>query len=119
MGWEERNGNYYYYRKVRVEGTVKSKYVGRGPFAEAIAEIDQLQREKRRMEQLSRKKRRECMQKQVRAVEKARRVVRMIRDATFLANGYHNHKGQWRKRRGATNRSAHEGASEDHEADGN
>lgn len=37
MGWELRRGEYYYYRKIRESGHVRSKYFGRGDRAEAAA----------------------------------------------------------------------------------
>ncbi len=40
MGWEERNGSYYYYKKTKVDGKVLSEYIGRGEFAEIISQID-------------------------------------------------------------------------------
>ncbi len=46
MGWKTRNGSRYYYKKVRIEGKVKSVYLGKGEKAqEEIAQQPQAQKE--------------------------------------------------------------------------
>jgi len=114
MGWEERNGSWYYYRKKRINGTVQSEYVGSGPFAEALSRLDQIEQEKRREKAYRRKLKREEMQEEIRMVEEARRVARQVRDAALLASGYHNHKGTWRKRHGNESQSPNEKAGPAH-----
>ena len=100
MGWEERNGSRYYYRKKRINGTVQSEYVGDGPFAEALARLDQIEQERRQEKKYRRQQKREEMKQEIRMVEEARRATRQIRDAALLSSGYHNHKGKWRKHHG-------------------
>jgi len=65
MGWEERRGRKYFYRKRRNGGRVVSEYLGAGPDA----------------------------------VDQACHLIRTLVDAVLLLNGYHTHKGQWRKKR--------------------
>jgi hypothetical protein len=40
MAWERRHGQFYYYRKVREQGRVRSLYLGRGAQAQAAALAD-------------------------------------------------------------------------------
>lgn len=40
MGFENRNGNRYYYRKTRAGNRVKSAYVGKGELPDLFAELD-------------------------------------------------------------------------------
>jgi hypothetical protein len=47
MGWEQRRGRSYYYRKVRVRGRVRSKYVGSGIVAQLCAGDDEDKRRDR------------------------------------------------------------------------
>ena len=98
MGWEERNGNRYYYQKERRGGKVVSVYVGRGELARLVAQMDR----GRRLEREQKRQRFETMKEEllrqrdrVREVQKA---IRALERATLLRNGYHTHKGQWRKR---------------------
>ena len=48
MGWEQRGGRSYYYRKGREGGQVCSKYVGIGILAQICAKNDQHERRDRR-----------------------------------------------------------------------
>ena len=47
MGWEDRNGRSYYYRKERDGTRVKSVYVGRGETAGLIAQFEGMQSDER------------------------------------------------------------------------
>jgi len=44
MALEERNGNYYYYKKERDGNRVVSKYYGKGELASLIAQMDEIER---------------------------------------------------------------------------
>lgn len=50
MAIEERNGNYYYYKKEREGKRVISKYYGRGELADLLAQMDEFGREHKRLE---------------------------------------------------------------------
>ena len=97
MGWEKRGKRLYYYRKIRSGKQVVSEYVGAGSCAELISDQDdfrrQLERAKRRQEQTDRKAQRQ----QERQVRNLARQIRALTAAVLLANGFHSHKGQWRK----------------------
>ena len=99
MTWEDRNGQKYYYRRRRVDGRVKAEYLGRGPFPETLARLDEAERERALLHA-------ERM-KQLRAIDQA--IDREVRDATQqiqqLASilledeGLHQPKGTWRRKR--------------------
>ena len=97
MGWEERNGKRYYYRKRRIGNRVVSEYVGGGEIGDLVAELDAIERRERRAERAA------CLEERNHDLEIARgidavgdRVLALTR-AVLLANGYHTHKGQWKK----------------------
>jgi hypothetical protein len=52
MAWEKRGNGLYYYRKRREGQRVISEYIGAGEFAQAIATLDALDRERRLLEWL-------------------------------------------------------------------
>ena len=98
MGWENRNGSEYYYRKNRVGKHVYSEYVGTGLLAEWVAEQDDLCREQQRQERLvweSMKAEEKKMDSELESVEK---LTRSLLRAYLLLAGFHPHKGQWRRR---------------------
>ena len=101
MGWEKRGNKSYYYRKRRVNGRVCSEYVGRGAIAQISVEIIQ-------NDQRDRKTGREairCVQQDEKAIDRqlatAEAAIYAITDAKLSAEGYHKHKGQWRRRHGS------------------
>ena len=99
MEWERRGNRRYYYRKRRIGDKVDSEYVGRGPLAELLAEEDECERQSRIAEQ----RRKQAARAEVKAIDDELDdygdMVRTLTRAVLLANGYHPHKGQWRKKR--------------------
>lgn len=102
MGWELRNGSPYYYRKKRVNGRVVSEYLGTGLIAEIHANDDaaahcereqarQLERQLRHAEQLTEQQ-----------LDTAEQAIEPITAAYLIAAGFHKHRGQWRKKRHAS-----------------
>jgi hypothetical protein len=99
MGWEDRNGNAYYYRKRREGKRVVSEYVGNGLIAQIAQVTDMEERaeiENKRAELREQKELAQVIDSQVNKVEQYARVI--TRGHLLLA-GYHTHKAQWRKRR--------------------
>ncbi len=47
MALEERNGNYYYYRKEREGNRIVSKYYGKGELASLVAQMDEIERQEK------------------------------------------------------------------------
>jgi len=96
MSWEQRKQRgRYYYRTRRRNGKIIREYYGNGPAAEKAAAEDAragVEREAWRQTKL-----------EVANVESAVSVFvqrcEELLEATMLAAGLHNHKGEWRKRR--------------------
>lgn len=103
MAWERRSESDYYYRKYRLGERVYSQYLGKGKAAKIAAEEDQLNLEIKSFNK----------SKWDRIKEEEKEFDRMVRLATsrstklfkayMLVNGYHTHKGQWRKKRVESN----------------
>ena len=99
MSWEQRRGRSYYYRKVREGGRVRSKYVGNGIVAQICARDDDAKRRDRATQRAADRAVRHAeaqVDRQLAGVESA---IAAMTHATLFAAGYHQHKGQWRKRR--------------------
>jgi hypothetical protein len=97
MGWKVRNGSRYYYRSNRGGGQVFSKYIGRGPAAELIAEVDRLDALERRREAEAWRAEKEALDAE--DLDRARRfgVVETVVRGALEAVGYKRHKrGAWR-----------------------
>ncbi len=99
MGWEERSGNHYYYRKMRHGRKVTSEYFGAGEVAEMFADLDEIERYERTIAQAEWKKQKDDLHKIDSDVLQAAILIRNIVRAYLLIAGYHPHKGQFRKRR--------------------
>lgn len=103
MGWELRKGKPYYYQKERQGNKVVSRYIGAGPLAPLIAEITQLDRERRKHQRTEVQiVRNELAELATDAPE----LTLLLADArsaveqALQAAGYHQHKrGEWRKQR--------------------
>ena len=93
----QRNGSYY--RSRRVGRKVCTQYLGRGAVGRLAAEIDELERTRRRDEQQDWQEQMEADIKLDRNVEAVGKVVRALTDANLLCTGHRTHKGQWRRRR--------------------
>ena len=99
MAWEERNGNRYYYTKMRIGDRVVSQYFGNGELAQAIAKLSELDRERIQLERTIERDKHEEIRTINRQVNEVCTAIRNITKAALLATGHHQHKGQWRKRR--------------------
>src|SRR5262249_15010880 len=90
----------YYYRSKRIAGRPVKLDVGRGPDAELAGRLDERERQDRRAERAA------FLAEQVRlaaaavAFADARALVDLLVQATLVLGGFHNHHGQWRRRRG-------------------
>ena len=100
----QRNG--YWYRSVRDGDQVRTEYLGTGPLAEAMATLDAVKREERQREWAAMRAEREAQREIDRAIDAVGDLVRVLTHAVLLANGYHAHKRQWRKRRHGGDRAA-------------
>jgi hypothetical protein len=100
MGWEQRGGrSYYYYRKVREDGGVRSEYVGSGLPAQICAEDDNAQRRDQAAQRATDRAKRQAEAEIDRQLADVESALAALTHATLFAAGYHKHKGQWRKKR--------------------
>ena len=102
MAWETRNGTgRYYTRSVKRDGRVCREYIGQGPVAEAIAQLDGLDRDRREFEhwqQREAERQRSAQDEQVRDFCEQ---VDLLTRLALVSAGYHQHdRGEWRRRRG-------------------
>ena len=101
MAWEGRqHGSRYYTRSRRVSGQVVREYIGTGLIGEMAELEDAKARQKRSKEREAERK----VLAELEALEHPLMVYDGMCDAlvhTALERaGFHNHRGQWRKRRG-------------------
>lgn len=89
----------YYYRSKREGQHVRTEYLGTGVLALAIAELDAEERERQRQEQAIVRAEQEAQRAIDRKIDEEGDLVRTLTRAVLLVSGYHNHKGQWRRRR--------------------
>ncbi len=101
MAWEKRGNREYYYQKRREGDRVISEYIGSGRFALLIAKKNKLEQERRWQKRIAERAAHDADRALVREVDRISRLVQTLTAAVLLTNGYHTHKGQWRKRRGA------------------
>jgi hypothetical protein len=99
--WERRQrGGRYYTRSRRINGRIERQYVGTGPFAEFVAQMDALKRQRRKEQNRAMREERESLEALDRSLEELYEAARVLTQATLLAAGFHRHRGEWRKRRG-------------------
>jgi hypothetical protein len=99
MGWEARGGKSYYYRKERDGASVRSVYVGSNETAQLIAQLDALQTDEREGKRALAQIEREQWQEQDAELDALSMIVDQVTAATLIAQGFHQHKRQWRRKR--------------------
>ena len=100
MAWEKRGRYLYYYRKIRIGERVLSQYIGRGPIAESISELDKIFRRKRRSKILKNRNSQNLKETKDRSLKLTLDGLQIILSALLISKGFHKHKGQWRRIRG-------------------
>ena len=91
----------YYYRSVRKGERVRKEYVGGGALGEVAAELDEVKRRQREEEAAYWREERERLERSAAFLQELEEVAEILVRAHLLASGFHQHKGQWRKQRGA------------------
>ncbi len=99
MALEQRGNNVYYYQKHWRNGTCVSQYVGNGPVAELIALSETLRKTEERQKRAAVKREQQSIKEQAALVLGTETDIRDLVKAVLIANGYHQHKRQWRKNR--------------------
>ena len=101
MGLEKRNGHIYYYKSRRNGEKVRKVYVGAGDFAHLAAQLDEAKRLRREEEVAYWKTERERLERSTAFLQELEEAAEVLLRAHLLASGFHQHKGQWRRQRGA------------------
>lgn len=102
MGMEQRAGRFYYYEKRRVAGRVVSRYIGGGLAATLAAEISNEARRERDQRRREKRKLRDEENQIDRQIEEQGRILAALTGQCLRLAGFHQHKGQWRKKRGGS-----------------
>lgn len=99
MVFENRNGRSYYYRKTRIGDRVTSEYVGAGEVAGYASLLDQYDFDARESERIElREMESEAAELDADLDDIFKDILTLI-DGHLLISGFHQHKGQWRKKR--------------------
>jgi hypothetical protein len=105
----------YYYQRERVHGRIVYTYYGAGKLAPLVAEIDQIDHERRQQERWEGQMARSEFAELAAAPEDLTLLLEQAQRAAAAAleaAGYHQHKrGEWRKKR-ATNKNQDQGKSD-------
>ena len=100
MAWEKRQKASYYYRSQRdSEGRVRKVYLGAGPAARLAATKDDKVRESRLADVSGAMAFEANYEPTDRLMEELEHRVDLLVDAVLLSNGFHRHKGAWRRSR--------------------
>lgn len=99
MSWEQRRGRSYYFRKVREGGRVRSKYVGSGIVAQICAGDDNDERRERDAKRAAYRATQHAEAQIDRQLADVESAIAAMTHATLFAAGYHQHNGEWRKKR--------------------
>lgn len=99
MGWENRKGKLYYYRKKREGSRVRSIYVGSGETAHLISELEAMRHEETEMKRLHQRNLREIDEQADNLIERHGEAAEVLLTAALLAAGFHTHHRQWRRKR--------------------
>jgi hypothetical protein len=101
VGLEKRNGRVYYYKSRRDGERVRKVYVGAGDFAHLAAKLDEAERLRRKEEAAYWEAERERLERSATFLQELEEAAKVLVRAQLLASGFHLHKGQWRRQRGA------------------
>ena len=99
MAWERRGNGLYYYQSERENGRVRKRYVGQSEVVELVAHADETRRavwERRRRDERAELDRGWEISE---AGTELDATAEVLARAEMVAAGYHDHKGEWRRRR--------------------
>lgn len=108
MGWETRGNGQYYYRKRREGRRVVSEYIPRR-FTELWTVLDEGARAERDQQQLTVQNERKAIQAVNEAMAQIDELVPALVNLSLTSEGYHQHKGQWRRKRRHDRENTHRG----------
>ncbi len=104
-------GRRYYYQRKRVNGRIEYTYYGSGPATPLMAELDQLDRERRQQERWEAQIERNAFAELAATPDALTLLMEQAQSAAaaaLIAAGYHQHKRQWRKKRADKNQNQSE-----------
>jgi hypothetical protein len=104
MAWEKRDKCRYYYRSRRVGSKVSREYLGCGPIAQMSAELDVQRRCDREAYRTTWADVQAQLQEADARLDDLNRHCRLLASAVLIAHGFHQHHGEWRRRRVFRNR---------------
>lgn len=99
MGWEQRGNNRYYYRKERSGRHVRSVYVGCRDLAALTGILDAALQDDREAKRSAERHQRAAVESIDASIDSLTRLASTLTQAMLIASGFHQHKGQWRRRR--------------------
>jgi hypothetical protein len=103
MAYERRGEKSYFYSKEKVDGRVVSTYHGAGRKGEIAAGVDAIVRETRRRERAAARAEAARTRREIDDLlginDEFREAVRATLRAVLIAEGYHEHKREWRRAR--------------------
>ena len=99
MAWETRGNNQFYYKKEREGDKVRSIYYGNSEIAELIAQLDQNEKWQKQIAKNKADEEKREFEKVDEMIEEFAELNRMLVDAAYLLNGFHQHKREWRRKR--------------------
>jgi hypothetical protein len=103
MGWDQGR---YYTRSRKINGRVTREYVGCGPLAELVAELDADQRAQREAQRAALRAERAELKDLDAALGRVCQEAELLARAALVAAGFRQHKrGEWRKKRGDPERA--------------
>ena len=91
----------YYYRSVRSGDRVKKEYCGGGRLGRLAAQIDEVERQQRVEESNYWNVEKERLEENTAFLQEIEEAAQILVRAHLLTSGCHQHKGQWRRERGA------------------
>ena len=99
MGWQQRRRKQFYYRSQRVDGRVRSIYLGSGEVAKQAAANDAAAKVKRVADQTALAEFQTRLANVDQLAADVDQGVRLLTEAALLTAGFREHKGEWRLRR--------------------
>lgn len=99
MGWEDRDGRQYYYRKRRQGKQVVSEYVGSGLVGDLAAISDHEEKFKTDVQSAQLHVQKAEFASLAGEIRQAEEYTKAFTRAVLLLAGYHAPRRQWRKRR--------------------
>jgi hypothetical protein len=98
VGWESRGKRTYYYRPVRIDGKPRKLYLGGGAVGEAHARQIARERRRREDERAAWRAEQTRLARAEAALDEVRGLVGLMAKASLLVAGWHDHRGEWRRR---------------------